>query len=100
VDLADAVKNSEPWMYKTKMCKRWVATGECSYKATCWFAHGPTELCKPSLHQTQPVNQPITTGNGNGSGGGSGGGRSSKDGGLKGIGSVNGNGNGIGNGTI
>mmetsp|Transcript_28012 Transcript_28012/g.65699 ORF Transcript_28012/g.65699 Transcript_28012/m.65699 type:complete len:790 (-) Transcript_28012:257-2626(-) len=92
VDLADAVKNSEPWMYKTKMCKRWVATGECSYKATCWFAHGPTELCKPSLHQTQPVNQPITTGNGNGSGGGSGGGRSSKDGGLKGIGSVNGNG--------
>mmetsp|Transcript_20092 Transcript_20092/g.54119 ORF Transcript_20092/g.54119 Transcript_20092/m.54119 type:complete len:299 (-) Transcript_20092:22-918(-) len=35
--LADAEKNAEPWMYKTKMCKRWQTTGTCSYGDNCWF---------------------------------------------------------------
>jgi hypothetical protein len=38
--LFDAEKNAEPWMFKTKMCKRWVATGDCSYADTCWFVRG------------------------------------------------------------
>ncbi|KAJ1625302.1 hypothetical protein T492DRAFT_844055 [Pavlovales sp. CCMP2436] len=53
-ELADAEKNSEPWMFKTKMCKRWIATGVCSFEDTCWFAHGPTELRKPGLRPNQP----------------------------------------------
>lgn len=47
---ADSVKNAEPWMFKSKLCSRWVATGDCSFADACWFAHGPVELRKPGLH--------------------------------------------------
>lgn len=33
---ADSVKNAEPWMYKSKLCSRWVATGDCSFADECW----------------------------------------------------------------
>ncbi|CEO94959.1 C3H1-type domain-containing protein [Plasmodiophora brassicae] len=35
---------ANPNLYKTKMCRSWETTGQCSYAAKCLFAHGPHEL--------------------------------------------------------
>jgi hypothetical protein len=42
---ADAAKAPvDPRKYKTRLCRNWVQTGECSYEHTCCFAHGESEL--------------------------------------------------------
>ena len=34
-------------LYKTKLCNKWIRTGECPYTYKCQFAHGESELRKP-----------------------------------------------------
>ena len=37
-------------MYKTKLCRNYMETGNCKYGRVCQFAHGRKELRKYSLH--------------------------------------------------
>jgi len=34
----------DPRKYKSRLCRNWVQSGECSYEHTCCFAHGESEL--------------------------------------------------------
>ena len=52
-------ENKEPWLYKTKMCKYFLA-GHCPYVATgtCQFAHSRDELMagRGSIHRAEYMN--------------------------------------------
>mmetsp|Transcript_39545 Transcript_39545/g.64121 ORF Transcript_39545/g.64121 Transcript_39545/m.64121 type:complete len:795 (-) Transcript_39545:60-2444(-) len=50
--------NSSPWLYKTKICKRWSELGYCDRAADCWFAHGDVDLRIPDINALQTTPSP------------------------------------------
>ncbi|OMJ24274.1 hypothetical protein AYI70_g1695 [Smittium culicis] len=53
---SDQNGNQENSLYKTKLCEKYVSTGDCPYGSKCVFAHGNSDLRSRPMQNTQSSN--------------------------------------------
>ncbi|OMJ20417.1 hypothetical protein AYI69_g6212 [Smittium culicis] len=51
---SDQNGNQENSLYKTKLCEKYVSTGDCPYGSKCVFAHGNSDLRSRPMQNPQP----------------------------------------------